>query len=180
MVVTDEELEVPLEAQGLSVFGATIWTASPRERLVAHELAHQWFGNSVTVGAGRHIWLNEGFACYAEWLWSECSGGRAPKRHDRRHTRLAGLPQDLRLADPGPERCSTTASTNAVRSPCTHCAAGRRRLLPLLRDWTAQHRHGSVSTQMFLAHVAAQAGAPAAEGLVAWLDQPALPALPPS
>ncbi len=75
VVVTDDALEIPLEAQGMAAFGSnharTDWDA---ERLVAHELAHQWFGNSLTLGVWRDIWLHEGFACYAEWLWSERSG----------------------------------------------------------------------------------------------------------
>ena len=59
-----------------------------RERLVAHELAHQWFGNSLTVGRWRDIWLHEGFACYAEWLWSESSGGprRTQLAREARHS----------------------------------------------------------------------------------------------
>ena len=75
VVVTDDEPEIPLEAQGIATFGANYATTDwQSERLVAHELAHQWFGNSLTVRSWRDIWLHEGFACYAEWLWSEESG----------------------------------------------------------------------------------------------------------
>ena len=75
-MVTDDDLEIPLESQGLSTFGANFLTADwDAVRLVAHELSHQWFGNSLTLGRWQDIWLHEGFACYAEWLWSEESGG---------------------------------------------------------------------------------------------------------
>ncbi|MFP3821737.1 M1 family aminopeptidase, partial [Bacillus sp. SIMBA_008] len=76
IVVTADELEIPLEAQGGAVFGANLVDGEGTfERLVAHELAHQWFGNAVGLEAWRDIWLNEGPACYAEWVWSEASGG---------------------------------------------------------------------------------------------------------
>ena len=42
---------------------------------VAHELAHQWYGDSVAVERWRDIWLNEGFATYAEWMWVAHDGG---------------------------------------------------------------------------------------------------------
>lgn len=43
----------------------------PDESLMAHELAHQWFGNKVTCASWRHIWLNEGFATHAASMYME-------------------------------------------------------------------------------------------------------------
>ena len=71
-VVHNLDLGFALETQTLSVFGR-----STREGVVAHELAHQWFGNSVSLKAWSDIWLNEGFASYAEVLWLEHIQGRA-------------------------------------------------------------------------------------------------------
>jgi hypothetical protein len=43
--------------------------------LIAHELAHQWWGDMITCRNWHHIWMNEGFASYCEALWAEHTGG---------------------------------------------------------------------------------------------------------
>ena len=53
---------------------------NPTERRVAHELAHQWWGDMITCATYQHMWLNEGFATYAEALWFESTGGTAAYR----------------------------------------------------------------------------------------------------
>ena len=72
IVVIPEDLGFALENQTLSVFGRDMLD----ELTVVHELAHQWFGDSLSLKSWQDIWLNEGFATYAETLWIEHTEGQ--------------------------------------------------------------------------------------------------------
>ena len=185
VVVTADDLEIPLESQSLSTFGANFCTGEwDAVRLVAHELAHQWFGNAVTLRGWRDIWLHEGFACYAEWLWSEHSGGEPADHHARlHHARLADLDQDLLLADPGPELMfdDRVYKRGALTLHALRLTVGDEAFLDVLSSWVAAYAGGSVTTADFAAHVAARTGhdRDALDGLLeAWLEATELPALP--
>ncbi|WP_090801390.1 M1 family metallopeptidase [Asanoa ishikariensis] len=180
VVVVDEELDVPVEAHGLSIFGANhVDGRRGSERLVAHELAHQWFGNSLTVADWRHIWLNEGFAKYAEWLWSELSGGDSAAMHAARSRRLlAGLPQDLRVADPGVRRMfdDRVYQRGALTLHALRTVIGDASFFALVRDWAQTHQHGTVTTEQFTTLAQHHTSGSLSELFAAWLYEPNLPA----
>jgi len=182
VVVTEDDLEIPLESQGLSTFGANHldddWDCV---RLVAHELSHQWFGNSLTVGAWRDIWLHEGFACYAEWLWSEESGHASTQEQAEHHWgKLADQDQDLVLADPGPELMfdDRVYKRGALLLHALRLTIGEDAFFPMLRAWAGDHAYGTVSTEMFIGCAATHTDVDLGPLFTSWLREETLPELP--
>jgi aminopeptidase N len=182
VVVADDDLDDPVEAQGMAVFGRNhVDGRRTHERLVVHELAHQWFGNSVTVADWRHIWLNEGFATYAEWLWSGASGDLpADALAAQWYEWIAARPRDVVVADPGVDRMfdPLVYKRGALTVHAVRKKVGDESFFALLRAWVAEHRHATVTTEQFRAHAQRFAREPLDELFTAWLDTPALPAFP--
>ena len=182
VVVTDDPLEIPLESQSLATFGRNFasddWDAV---RLVAHELAHQWFGNAVTLTDWRDIWLHEGFACYAEWLWSQESGRDSAAACAAHHyAKLAELDQDLLLADPGPALMfdDRVYKRGALTLHALRTSVGDEAFFEVLRTWVERFGGANATTADFEAVVEAVTGESHPELFDAWLRELPLPALP--
>jgi aminopeptidase N len=111
VVIGDPELYYALETQAMSTFPDRVVS----ETTVAHELAHQWFGNSVTIAQWRDLWLAEGFATYFEYLW-EFRGDRPAS------TRRCASSTATRRRTGSGRRWSTSRRTSSPPTPTT---AGR-------------------------------------------------------
>ncbi|MFF0541755.1 M1 family metallopeptidase [Nocardia thailandica] len=183
VVVTEDDLEIPIEAQSISIFGANHCDGRRgAERLVAHELAHQWFGNSLTLRRWRDIWLHEGFACYAEWIWSEASGGASADQLARAaRNNLARQPQDLVVGDPGPKLMfdDRVYKRGALTLHALRLELGDREFFRLIREWTTRYRHGSVTSEEFTDLAGHYSVVPLRGLFDAWLGETTLPQLPP-
>ena len=172
-VVVDDDLGFALETQTLSLFGDD----EAAEPVVAHELAHQWFGDHVSLGSWRDIWLNEGFATYAQWLWSEHRGDGTVDEIARGFADTPGL--DLPPADPGADRLfhATVYLRGALTLHVLRHELGDERFFELLRTWVERYGGASATTADFEA-LAEEVGRRDLSGLFdAWLRAPSVPAL---
>ena len=182
VIVTPDELEIPLEAHRIAVFGRNhVDGAHGSDRLIAHELAHQWFGNSLTAGVWRDIWLHEGFACYAEWLWAEASG-RATVESNAREAwdGLAGLPKNIEIGDPGPRAMfdDRVYKRGALALHALRNHVGDEAFFAAIRGYTLAHRFGTVTPRIFAGFVAASGRGEVVDDILRrWVYSQPLPVL---
>lgn len=135
----------------------------------------------MSIADWRQIWLNEGFAKYAEWLWSERSGGRSAQQLAAgAHRLLFSLPQDLRLADPGRKSMfdDRLYQRGGLVLHAVRCALGDDAFFRMLRGWAGLHRGGAVTTANFTAHVGRFTDEPLDALFDMWLYGTTLPPLP--
>lgn len=154
-IVDNANVHYALETQGRPVYDrAGRPGQNPSGELLAHELGHQWFGDSVTPKKWADIWLNEGFATYSEWLYTEHAGGQSvQKSFDGTYA----TPADAALwkgkvANPGRDHIfdSLVYDRGAMTLHVLRKAIGEQKFFKLIKAWPTAYRYGNASTEDFI------------------------------
>jgi aminopeptidase N len=151
-IVDDVEFGFALENQTRPVYSPVFWTIPGQgDIVVAHELAHQWYGDSLTLAAWKHIWLNEGFATYAEWLWSEHEGQATVQ--ESFEGLYSAIPEDdpfwsVVIGDPTPEFLFDFAvyGRGAMTLQQLRLAVGDDDFFEILQRWAKSRAGQNVTT----------------------------------
>ena len=168
-----------METQTLSQHEVDESSYSLSDYVIAHELAHQWFGDSVSLENWQDIWLKEGAATYAGWLWLEHEDEGALNAKVRRV-----YPMEAFSPNPPGNPSPTNLYTNTVfdRGALTFHAlrlrVGDDVFFQILRTYTEQFRYGNASTADFVAVAEEVSGQDLGEFFEAWLYNTKIPPIP--
>lgn len=165
-----------LETQSRPVYDQS--TSEVDGDLLAHELGHQWFGDSLSPVHWSDIWLNEGFATYAEWLYQEKFNG-IPVQQSFEETYANEDDWTGKVADPGRDHIFDDLVYNrgAMTLQALRMKIGDRDFLRMLSQWPTTYRYGNVSTQDFIRFVEQLTHRDLDAFFRTWVFQPGKPAL---
>ncbi|NMO49943.1 M1 family metallopeptidase [Actinoplanes sp. TBRC 11911] len=183
IVDADGEWDYALENQSRPIYTPQDFAnQEDGDSVVVHELTHQWYGDSVAVQNWRDIWLNEGFATYAEWLWSEHEGlGTVQQNFDRLYaTPATASLWKAKVADPGAPNLFISAVYNrgAMTLQALRLNVGDKKFFSILRTWAQSQRNGNGSTEEFTALAERISGKDLSALFTTWLYTPSKPANP--
>jgi aminopeptidase N len=187
IVDNHDDLFFALETQTRSVYSKYFWldqegNPTNGDFVVAHEMAHQWFGDDVALARWQDIWLNEGFATYAEWLWAEYEGQATPDESFQ--ATYDAFPADdpfwtVTIGDPGvtdlfsnPVYFRGAMTLHALRQ-----AVGDDAFWTTIREWAAENSGGNVTTEQFIALAEEVSGQQLDDLFTTWLFTPSRPDL---
>jgi aminopeptidase N len=154
-----------------------IYPGAPGPILVAHELAHEWFGNAVSLASWTEIWLNEGFATWAEWWWAEADGGTSvADRVARLCTTLGSAnqfwnPPPAKLPGPAELFDQTVYQRGGMALQALREEVGDPAFFTVLEAWAQQDPLGNVDTRDFIALAESTTGEELTAFLNDWVRQ---------
>ena len=154
----------------------------PGSSTVVHEVAHEWFGNAVTPVEWRDIWLNEGFARWSEWYFTEATGGASAAATFRTNynsrTTAYWLRPPANVGGPAFMFSDPPYRRGAMTLQALRETIGEADFFALLRTWYAENKYGNVTTADFIATAERVSGDELSAFFDAWLFGTTRPPLP--
>ena len=185
-LVMDTEFGAALENQTMSIFGVDMVDANDiegTESVVAHELTHQWFGDSISVADWGDIWLNEGFATYGEALWVEYDYGEAGLKQwaEDIYNEVKSYPDFY--PPPGAPAANNLFNGGVyLRGGLTLQAlrsnVGDEAFFEILHTYYDRYKYGNATTEDFIAVAEDISGTDLGNFFDAWLYDEQLPPIP--
>ncbi|NDU73653.1 M1 family peptidase [Actinomadura sp. DSM 109109] len=177
-----QPLGFSLETQSKPVYSAVRSTGT-----IAHELAHQWYGDAVSPAQWKDVWLNESFATWAAWYYNEVHGRQTV--HDAARATYAARPFPDREGRPywsvltaDPQRDTMfndrVYSGGGMMLQFLREKIGDEEFFTLLRTWYAQHKYGNARTGQFTELAQRIAGQDLSGFFEDWLYSPIKPDIP--
>ncbi|RSM75331.1 peptidase [Kibdelosporangium aridum] len=172
--VASTGLGFALETQTRPVYSTLFFPRGANTSVVAHEMAHQWFGDSVSVKDWRDIWLNEGFARYAEWLWAEnqvegTAAEIAQYYYDRRPAEDPFWQFVVGEPGAGNEFNIAVYDRGALAVHAFRNAVGDEAFFETLKIWQATKKNGNGKIEEFIALAERISGKPLFALFQTWL-----------
>jgi aminopeptidase N len=156
----------------------------PTELTIVHELAHMWFGDAVVLEQWPDMWLNEGFATWSEWIWTEhTTDTSAAEQFDA----LYAIPEDSAAGQdlwfPAPNNLADASELfhtpvydrGAMTLQALREKVGEDKFLTIVRSWYAENRHSNVTTADFIALAERVWGQPLDQFFQTWLFEEGKP-----
>lgn len=172
LAMTDSFGGLAMETQERSLFSRDDFSpgefGAKQQQLLSHELAHQWFGDAVSPSRWQDIWLNESFATYGEWMWSDHIGSDDLERtaSDALRSRPPGS-----SADPSAGELFgyNSYGGGAIVLHALRRTIGDSAFFALLTRWVAENNGESRTTQDFISLASEVAGASLTQFFAEWL-----------
>jgi aminopeptidase N len=176
------DLRFALETQTRPIYASVFFfDAVSGDLVVVHELAHQWTGDLLRLDEWRHIWLNEGFATYAEWLWLDREGLSTPQ--EEFDNVAANAPPEFwqtTIGDPGPAVDQLFDIAVYYRGAMTLQAlrqtVGDKVFFDIVEEWVSSQAGGTVTTDEFIRLAEKESGMQLDGLFETWLFTPEKPA----
>jgi len=155
IVIDDRRVRFALENQSRPIYSSAFFEAGEDGTwVIVHELAHQWYGDSVAVNEWKEIWLNEGFASYAEWLWFEDKGEQtAQQTFDNSYAPADAEMWRVPPGDPGKSDLfhESVYTRGAMTLHALRVTVGDDAFFKILKAWAAEKAHSNATTPEFIA-----------------------------